>query len=117
MKILVPRTRPEDPGVAAAERRWLWHGYLATGKITLLTSQWKSGKTTLIAIILARMAQGGQLADLAVAPARAVVISEEGPDNWESAATNSRLVITSRSFAAYFLPCRASTTGATWCTG
>ena len=26
---------------------WLWQGYLAAGNVTLLTSQWKSGKTTL----------------------------------------------------------------------
>jgi AAA domain len=65
-----------------AERKWLWHGYLAAGKITLLTSQWKSGKTTLISVLLARMAKGGQLAELPVAAARAAVISEEGPDNW-----------------------------------
>ena len=26
--------------------KWLWKGYLAAGDITLLTSQWKTGKTT-----------------------------------------------------------------------
>ncbi len=26
---------------------WLWHGYLASASVTLLTSQWKSGKTTI----------------------------------------------------------------------
>jgi hypothetical protein len=26
---------------------WLWDGYLARGSVTLLTSQWKTGKTTL----------------------------------------------------------------------
>jgi hypothetical protein len=29
--------------------KWLWHGYLGPGKVTLLTSQWKSGKATLLA--------------------------------------------------------------------
>src|SRR5262249_13030982 len=52
------------------------------GKITLLTSQWKSGKTTLLSILLARMAQGGQLAGLPVAAGRAAVLSEEGQDDW-----------------------------------
>jgi hypothetical protein len=33
---------------APTDRPWLWHGYLAPGALTLLTSQWKSGKTTLI---------------------------------------------------------------------
>jgi hypothetical protein len=61
---------------------WLWHGYLAAGNITLLTSQWKSGKTTLVAVLLAKIAQGGQLAGLAVRPGKAVVISEESSLNW-----------------------------------
>src|SRR5262249_54110407 len=56
---------------------WLCQGYLGPGKVTLLTSQWKSGKTTLVALLLARLQQGGQLAGLPVARARAFVISEE----------------------------------------
>ena len=43
-----------DEGIA-----WLWNGYVAPGKVTLLTSQWKSGKTTLVAVLLARMGRGG----------------------------------------------------------
>jgi hypothetical protein len=35
---------------------WLWRRYLAQGKITALVSQAKSGKTTLVAHLLARMA-------------------------------------------------------------
>src|SRR5689334_10604184 len=31
----------------APPMNWLWTGYLAPGQVTLLTSQWKSGKTTL----------------------------------------------------------------------
>jgi hypothetical protein len=61
---------------------WLWHGYLGPGKITLLTSQWKSGKTTLVSLLLARMQQGGQLAGLPVAAAKALVISEESEAEW-----------------------------------
>jgi hypothetical protein len=61
---------------------WLWHGYLGPGKITLLTSQWKSGKTTLVSLLLARMQQGGQLAGLPVAAAKAFVISEESEAEW-----------------------------------
>ena len=62
---------------------WLWHGYLAAGKVTLLTSQWKSGKTTLIAHLLGRMAKGGELAGLRVTAGKAVVVSEETRANWE----------------------------------
>jgi hypothetical protein len=58
---------------------WLWHGYLAAGAVTLLTSQWKAGKTTLASILLSRMKNGGELAGLPVAPGRAMVLSEEAP--------------------------------------
>jgi AAA domain-containing protein len=34
---------------------WLWPGYLGAGRVTLLTSQWKSGKTTLVSLLLARL--------------------------------------------------------------
>jgi hypothetical protein len=61
---------------------WLWHGYLAPGNITLLTSQWKTGKTTLVSVLLARMQGGGPLGGGPVLPGRAVVVSEEGPAHW-----------------------------------
>jgi hypothetical protein len=61
---------------------WIWQGYIAKGSITLLTSQWKAGKTTLISVLLERLGQGGQLAGLEVQPGRAAVVSEEGPLHW-----------------------------------
>jgi hypothetical protein len=63
---------------------WLWHGYLAPGKVTALISPPKSGKTTLMSHLLARSAQGGQLAGLAVAPGRAIVVSEEAASDWHA---------------------------------
>lgn len=62
---------------------WLWHGYLAPGNVTLLTSQWKSGKTTLIAVLLNRLRAWGRLAGRAVAPGKAIVISEESTMHWQ----------------------------------
>ena len=62
--------------------QWLWHGYLARGAVTLLTSQWKMGKTTLLSVLLARLAAGGELAGRAVEAGRAVVVSEEAPELW-----------------------------------
>src|SRR4051812_1822416 len=62
---------------------WLWGGYLAPGNTTLLTSQWKAGKTTLVSVLLARMARGGELAGLPVRPGRAVVVSEEALEHWQ----------------------------------
>jgi hypothetical protein len=62
---------------------WLWHGYLGPGTVTLLTSQWKSGKTTLLAVLLARMKAGGSLGGLAVAAGKALVTCEETRQHWE----------------------------------
>ena len=67
---------------AAARLPWLWQGYLAPGNVTLLTSQWKAGKTTLLAILLDRMKRGGELAGLPVRAGKAVVLSEESPAHW-----------------------------------
>jgi hypothetical protein len=61
----------------AAEMSWLWRGYLAPGQLTLLTSLWKSGKTTLLALLLSRLKDGGELFGLSVHPARTLVLSEE----------------------------------------
>lgn len=68
---------------------WIWEGFLAAGDVTLLTSQWKSGKTTLISILLSRLKSGGHLADLPVQPlpsapgaGRAIVVSEEPRAQW-----------------------------------
>jgi hypothetical protein len=62
--------------------RWLWDGYVAYGAVTLLTSRWKAGKTTLLSVLLARLASDGNLAGRAVSAARAVVVSEESPQLW-----------------------------------
>jgi AAA domain len=72
---LLARAADEPP-------RWVWDGYLASGAITLLTSRWKAGKTTLLAVLLAKLRAGGELAGRAVAADRAVVVSEEAPSLW-----------------------------------
>src|SRR5437764_1351693 len=69
----LPGMEGNTPAAVATPLIWLWHGYLASGNLTLLTSQWKSGKTSLVAVLLARMAQGGELAGHAVKPGRAVI--------------------------------------------
>jgi hypothetical protein len=63
---------------------WLWAGYLAPGHITLLTSPWKAGKTTLLAALLARLGPGGTFAGRPVRAAKAVVVSEEGAQLWRA---------------------------------
>src|SRR5262249_692479 len=62
--------------------RWLWHGLLGSGKLTLLTSLWKSGKTTLLAHLLARRRHGGDFLGLAVVPGVSLIVSEEARDLW-----------------------------------
>src|SRR5262249_62225407 len=57
-------------------------GYLGAGRVTRLPSQWESGKTALVALLLARMQQGGQPAGRAVAAGKAFVISEESESDW-----------------------------------
>src|SRR5207253_5031658 len=71
----------DQPGAPA--HAWLWHGYLAPGKVTGFVSQGKSGKTTLASILLARLKTGGTLAGLPLQPGSAVVISEESPREWD----------------------------------
>jgi hypothetical protein len=72
------RELESDPGDIA----WLWDSYLAPGKVTLLTSQWKSGKTTLVSVLLSRRAAGGNLAGRALRPGRTAVVCEEDRDHW-----------------------------------
>jgi hypothetical protein len=67
---------------AQARAAWLWQGYLAPGNVTLLTSQWKSGKTTLLAVLLARLKAGGLLGGLPLRPGKAAVVSEESAAHW-----------------------------------
>ncbi len=71
-------------GLAAAAKplTWLWQGFLAPGAVTLMTSQWKAGKTTLASVLLARMQTGGVFAGRPLAVGKAIVVSEEGPELW-----------------------------------
>jgi hypothetical protein len=61
----------------------VWQGYLAPGCVTLLSGRWTSGKTTLAAVLLARLQSGGVLAGVPVAAGRAVLVSSEAPWHWE----------------------------------
>lgn len=61
---------------------WVWDGYLARGNLTLLTSQWKAGKTTLVAGLLRAMAAGGPFLGRPCAAGHAVVVSEESAAHW-----------------------------------
>jgi hypothetical protein len=73
------------------QTRWLWHGMLAAGKLTLLTSLWKSGKTTLLTHLLGRRRHGGDFLGLAVAPGVSLIVSEEPRDLWPQRFRRHRL--------------------------
>lgn len=80
------RRKMTPAGLATVETspKWLWHGYLHDGDITLLTSQWKTGKTTLVAGMLRHLADGGEFLSLPIRPAKAWVVSEESAELWAS---------------------------------
>lgn len=61
---------------------WLWEGVLATGAVTLLSAPEKSGKTTLLSLLLDRLRAGGELLGRTVYPAKAIVCSEENSALW-----------------------------------
>jgi AAA domain len=66
--------------------RWIWDGYLARGNLTLLTSLWKTGKTTLLAGLLQRLRTGGEFLGRRCMAARVVIVSEESRDHWSERA-------------------------------
>ena len=68
--------------VQTSIRDWLWDGYLAPGSITLLTSQWKMGKTTLLTGLLQCLENGGQFLGRTLRPGKALVVSEESEELW-----------------------------------
>jgi hypothetical protein len=68
---------------AAQPKRWVWDGLLGPGQITLFTSMWKTGKTTLLAHLLAQRKNGGTLAGRAVTAGASAIISEETPSVWQ----------------------------------
>src|SRR5438128_7973626 len=71
-----------DAGINKPAIDWLWQGYLARGSLTLLTSLWKAGKTTLLTGLLQRLGSGGDFLGQACVAARALVVSEESRELW-----------------------------------
>jgi hypothetical protein len=78
----VPLSYAELKPTPEAQLDWLWQGYLLPSAVTLLTSLWKSGKSTLLSVLLSRLKTGGVLAGLPVRAGRAVVVSEEPSELW-----------------------------------
>jgi hypothetical protein len=70
---------------------WIWEGFIAPGNLTLLTSHWKAGKTTLVSILLGLRVAGGTLGGLAVRSGNTLVISEEATSYWGERARKYQL--------------------------
>jgi hypothetical protein len=81
--LLVPElmTRLDTPA-APSTTEWLWHGLIARRQVTLFTSQWKAGKTTLITGLLQQFGAGGKFLDRPVATGKVLIVSEESRDVW-----------------------------------
>jgi hypothetical protein len=61
---------------------WIWDGVVAENALTLLSAPEKTGKTTLLSLLLDRRRQGGHLLGRAVRPGRTVLCSEEQDILW-----------------------------------
>lgn len=61
---------------------WIWEGVLALEAVTLLSAPEKTGKTTLLSLLLDRRRAGGELLGRTVYPGKTVVCSEENERLW-----------------------------------
>ncbi len=74
-----------NPVVAKGKDRpvdWIWRTLIAEEAITLLSGAAKSGKSTLLAMLLDRRREGGLLLGEPVRPGLTVVVSEEPQSLW-----------------------------------
>jgi hypothetical protein len=61
---------------------WIWDGLIADQAITLFSAPEKTGKTTLLSLLLDRRREGGQLLGRGVRAGRTIVCSEEHRELW-----------------------------------
>src|SRR5258707_9842774 len=61
---------------------WIWEGVVAENAITLLSAPEKTGKTTLLSLLLDRRREGGMLLGREVHPGRTILCSEEERTLW-----------------------------------
>ena len=81
--MVAPYQRIHASALKAAEPiQWLLPGVFASSSITLLTGQWKGGKTTFLSVMLGKMGTGGTLAGRPVRKGSALIVSEETQTLW-----------------------------------
>src|SRR6266852_1265497 len=61
---------------------WIWDGLVAEKAVTLLSAPEKTGKTTLLSLLLDHRREGGQLLGRTVRPGRTILCSEENDRLW-----------------------------------
>jgi hypothetical protein len=61
---------------------WIWDGLVVREAITLLSAPEKTGKTTLLSLLLDRRREGGQLLGRTVRPGRTILCCEENARLW-----------------------------------
>lgn len=76
----------EEPDVP-----WVWRYIVARGHLTLLSGHPKVGKSTLVTLLLERMARGGALAGEPVEAGKVLVVSEESRALWAKRARAHQL--------------------------
>lgn len=81
--IIRPISWNHDLPKQGVEIDWIWPGLLGTGNLTLLTCGWKSGKTTLVAMLLDRRREGGLLLNRGVRAGGTIIVSEEDQALWQ----------------------------------
>src|SRR5271166_1607106 len=72
----------ELQGCAQDPLPWIWDGVIRDEAITLLSAPEKTGKTTLLSLLLDRRREGGQLLGRPVRPGRTILCSEENDTLW-----------------------------------
>jgi hypothetical protein len=61
---------------------WIWEGLVLENAVTLFSAPEKTGKTTLLSLLLDRRREGGQLLGRKVRPGRTALCSEENEALW-----------------------------------
>lgn len=63
--------------------KWLWHGFLSRGGVTMLSALWKAGKSTLLSHLLRSFdGRTERFLGLPIVPARVLYVSEEHEELW-----------------------------------